>query len=220
MTNRARVLTAMLWLVLRWLMSHCFPISCIVRAYHVYKQVWKPDIGRRVCLSYRRRQKTENRLLKLEGLPRILELCKIWIFRSIDRQNQAALPKLDSLIFRGSTVHMYICMYVHTSKRLVLPSVTQHIAHFQCFWCDAPASGHKQCQSVKNGQFLTDIQSCPGYNWKWGQCVCEWHANVAVCVCVCVCVCVTNDLYKIVYKWSAYYVVCTYEHIPQCVWMW
>jgi uncharacterized membrane protein len=40
-----------------------------------------------------------------------------------------------------------------------------------CFWCDAPASGHKQCQSVKNGQFLTDIQSCPGYNWKWGQCV-------------------------------------------------
>ena len=33
-------------------------ISCVVRAYHMHKQVGKPDIGRRICLSYRRRQKT------------------------------------------------------------------------------------------------------------------------------------------------------------------
>ena len=26
-------------------------------------------LGRRICLSYNKRQKTENRLLKLEGLP-------------------------------------------------------------------------------------------------------------------------------------------------------
>ena len=60
----------------------------------MYKQVWKPDIGRRVCLPYRRSQKTENRLSKLEGLARISELRKIRIFRSIGRQNQAAPLKI------------------------------------------------------------------------------------------------------------------------------
>ena len=39
-----------------------------------------------------------------------------------------------------------------------------------CFYCDKPASGHKTCQDASRAAFLTDITSCPGYNWKWGQC--------------------------------------------------
>ena len=69
-------------------------------------------------------------------------------------------------------------------RACVRACVCAHVCMFlpsaQCFWCDTPNPGH--CLPVKNGAFLTDLEGCPGYQWKWGQCTCKyWTNDVQMC---------------------------------------
>ena len=78
-------------------------VLCIVHRYHVYKDVWSPNIGQ-AFVSFTEEENTHDRkavtfftITKISGFTRILELAKNLNFRAF--QAKIAFSKLDFQIF-------------------------------------------------------------------------------------------------------------------------